>query len=97
MYSQGEPQVIALSASPTSPLGAPRLLPKVICVADGICCGGLLVEPLASKNRVVLLLLTGYAALISRSIFCRPTLAFSTASTLLLPVLKTRTLISKML
>ena len=49
-------------------------------------------EPLAG-----LLASTGYAALISRSIFSMPNLALSMASTLLLPKLKTRTLMSKML
>ena len=52
----------------------PRSLPKVIWVSVGINCGGLLVAPLALKNKGVTSLLasTGYAALISLSIFSMP-------------------------
>jgi hypothetical protein len=75
-------------------------LPKVIWEAVGIAAAAGGDTPLALKNRNLLagsLASTGYAPLISRSIFSRPSLALSTASTLLLPKVKSRRLMSKTL
>src|SRR5215203_5916229 len=96
MYSQGVPHKILGGSAPTAPTSS---LPKVIWEAVGIAAAAGGDTPLALKNRygVASLALTGYAALISLSIFSIPSLALSTASTLLLPKLKIRTLMSKRL